>query len=54
MAGSGPLSHAKDIQPIWDASCVTHCHSRDPQTVPDAGLELWPDGYPAIINVPSK
>jgi hypothetical protein len=26
-SGSGMLSHAVDIRPIWDANCVTGCHA---------------------------
>ena len=44
------LSHAADIQPIWDEFCVTACH--------EVGGE-WPtndlsgDAYGAIVGVPS-
>ena len=30
-----PLSHAKDIQPIWDEHCVTDCHE-------DTKTAAWP------------
>lgn len=43
----GPLSHATDIQPIWEASCLgAGCHSAA-QSQPT----LEGDGYSAIVGV---
>lgn len=46
-----PLSHAADIQPIWDASCLGDgCHS--PGTLPlGNGLDLSGDAYARIVGV---
>ena len=45
------LSHAADIQPIWDKYCMTNCHMAGGS---GAGSLLM-DGsdYEAIVNVPS-
>jgi hypothetical protein len=46
---SGELSHADDIQPIWDANCVTFCH--EPGGLASS-LDLT-DAYDQIVNVAS-
>ncbi len=43
----GPISHAADIQPIWDTRC-TPCHIG----AESGGLSLE-DGYAAAVDVPS-
>lgn len=45
--GGGELSHAADIQPIWDDNCVTGCHTPGGIGMP---LDLT-DGYAAIVGV---
>lgn len=47
----GALSHAKDIQPIWDANCVTACHT--PGGSAGALVDLSGDAYNAIVGVTS-
>jgi hypothetical protein len=47
---SGPLSHAADIQPIWEQYCVASCH--EPNGVA-ATLDLGGDAYDDLINQPS-
>lgn len=48
----GMLSHAADIQPIWDANCVTGCH--EPNGTGSPWFLLTPDeAYGAIVNKPS-
>lgn len=44
--GGGELSHADDIQPIWDANCVL-CHTPGGTGMP---LDLT-DGYAAIVGI---
>lgn len=46
---TGELSHAADIQPIWDASCVANCHEPGGLGAP---LDLT-DAYDQIVNVTS-
>lgn len=48
--GSG-LSHAADIQPIWDDNCVMGCH--EPGGSAGSILDLT-DGFAAMVNVPSS
>jgi hypothetical protein len=45
----GELSHAADIQPIWDDNCVTGCHMPGGIGMP---LDLT-DGYAAMVGVAS-
>lgn len=50
--GGGALSHAVDIQPIWDAKCVSACH----EVGGAAELSLLlseGDAYAAILSAPS-
>jgi hypothetical protein len=48
---TGELSHATDIQPIWDVHCVDACHEVGGQW--GAFLDLSGDAYAAIVGVPS-
>ncbi len=48
---AGELSHAADIQPIWDASCVAGCH--EPGGTVESVLDLSGDAYAAIVDVNS-
>ncbi len=43
------ISHAVDIQPLWDAYCVS-CHGG---SNPSANLDLSTDAYDDIVNVAS-
>ncbi len=46
---SGPLSHADDIQPIWNANCLgSGCHS-----VGQSSPTLEGDAYDALVGAPS-
>lgn len=46
--GSGTsLSHAVDIQPIWDAKCVEACHEQGGEW---ALLDMSGDAYPEILS----
>jgi len=47
----GSLSHAVDIQPIWDANCVTGCHR--PGGTAAAWFILSSDAYANIVGQPS-
>jgi hypothetical protein len=47
----GALSHAADIQPIWDANCVTGCHM--PGGTAASVLDLSGDAHPRIVDVDS-
>ena len=49
--GGGELSHAADIQPIWDANCVTSCHT--PGGTAATVLDLSGDAYEKIVDVNS-
>ncbi|HVH97979.1 MAG TPA: hypothetical protein VM869_04695 [Enhygromyxa sp.] len=56
MSGDGDgdgdtLSHAVDMQPIWDANCLTMCH--EPGGTAESTLDLSGDGYDNIVNVAS-
>ena len=43
------ISHAVDIQPIWDESCTTGCHPGS-----DSMLSLEPDyAYKTMVGIPS-
>ena len=43
------LSHAVDIQPIWDESCTTGCHPGS-----DSMLSLEPEfAYKTMVGIPS-
>jgi hypothetical protein len=46
----GELSHAADIQPIWDDNCVTGCHMPGGLGMP---LDLT-DGHAAMVGVESS
>lgn len=46
----GELSHAADIQPIWDDNCVTGCHTPGGIGMP---LDLT-DGHAAMVGVASS
>jgi hypothetical protein len=46
------LSHAADIQPIWDAKCVDACH--DPTGEWGFILDMSGDGYAAIVGIASS
>jgi len=46
----GELSHALDIQPIWDNNCTTGCHSSGGVA---EFLDLSGDAYADIVGVPS-
>ena len=55
--GFGPLSHAVDIQPIWDAHCVTNCHTpgglnTDVVLTPDRAFADLLDRFPVAANIP--
>lgn len=50
--GSTSLSHAVDIQPIWDAKCVEACHEPDGEW--GFLLDMSGDGYAAIVGVASS
>ncbi|MFO7563648.1 MAG: hypothetical protein R6X02_13455 [Enhygromyxa sp.] len=45
------LSHAADMQPIWDASCLAMCHEPDGNAV--SVLDLSGNAYGNIVSVPS-
>lgn len=45
------LSHAADIQPIWDARCTSACH--EPGGAVGAVLDLSGDAYDNIVDVNS-
>lgn len=47
-AGGSALSHAVDIQPIWDAHCVTACHEAGGEW---AILDLSDDAYDDIVDI---
>ncbi|MFV8752535.1 hypothetical protein ACNOYE_18465 [Nannocystaceae bacterium ST9] len=47
----GALSYAADIQPIWDANCVTACHVAGGNAA--AVLDLSGNAYAAIVDVGS-
>lgn len=47
--GGGALSHAADIQPIWDDNCVDNCHAPGGVGMP---LDLT-DGHAATVDMPS-
>lgn len=52
----GMLSHAVDIQPIWDAKCVAACHDDNPMSSGTAttGLQLLPAvAYDSLIDIAS-
>ena len=44
------LSHAADIQPIWEASCVTGCHAPMGNA---SFLDLSGDAYAVLVDVES-
>jgi len=44
------LSHAADIQPIWDMYCVAACHEVGGEWPTS---DLSPDAHAAIVGVPS-
>ncbi len=48
-SGLPGLSHAVDIQPIWNKNCVV-CHEPNDWGGPSAGLDLT-DGYAAMVQV---
>ncbi len=48
---TGEISHASDIQPLWDANCVTACH--EPGAPAGGLLDLSTDGYAAMVGVTS-
>jgi hypothetical protein len=47
--GDGELSYAADIQPIWDASCTTGCHTAG--GFAEAFVILDGDSYGNIVGV---
>ncbi|MCX4243224.1 c-type cytochrome [Paraliomyxa miuraensis] len=47
--GSSGLSHAADIQPIWDEHCVTACHEADGEW--GLFLDMTGDAHAAIVGV---
>lgn len=47
--GSSDLSHAVDIQPIWDEHCVDACHEPDGEW--GLFLDMSGDAYAAIVGV---
>lgn len=53
-SGSGSpadVSHAEDIQPIWDEHCVTGCH--EPGGEWGMFLDMSGDAYDKIVGVPA-
>ncbi|MCO4747998.1 MAG: putative metal-binding motif-containing protein [Proteobacteria bacterium] len=42
--------HDADMQPIWDNTCTTRCHSGNR---PSADLDLARDAYSAMVSAPS-
>jgi hypothetical protein len=48
---TGDLSHATDIQPIWDEHCVDACHEVGGQW--GTFLDMSGNAYDAIVGVPS-
>jgi hypothetical protein len=48
-ADSGELSHADDIQPIWDDNCVDNCHTAGGLA---AFLDLN-DGHATLVDQPA-
>jgi hypothetical protein len=55
--GFGPLSHAADLQPIWDAHCVTNCHvagglNTDVVLTPDRALDDLLERLPVTATIP--
>lgn len=51
--GSGTtLSHAADIQPIWDAKCVDACH--DPTGEWGFILDMSGDAYGVLVDQPAS
>lgn len=52
-SAGGDLSHAADIQPIWDAACVVACHDDNPMSSGTAstGLQLLPEvAYDSLVG----
>jgi hypothetical protein len=47
----GELSHAADIQPIWDANCVTACHTTGGSAQTYILFDM--DAYGQIVDKPS-
>jgi hypothetical protein len=47
--GDGALSYAADIQPIWDASCTTGCHTAG--GIAELFVVLSGDSYGNIVGV---
>jgi hypothetical protein len=50
--GDQPLSHAADIQAIWDANCLSACHEPGGNAV--TVLDLADNAYPNIVGVASS
>jgi hypothetical protein len=55
--GFGPLSHELDLQPIWDAHCLTNCHepgglNTDIVLTADRAYEELLEGFPVAANLP--
>lgn len=55
--GFGPLSHELDIQPIWDAYCVTNCHrpdglNTDVVLTPERAYDDLLERFPVAANLP--
>lgn len=48
--GGGELSHAADIQPIWDDNCLNGCHTPGGIGMP---LDLS-NAYATIVGMPSS
>jgi hypothetical protein len=46
--GGAALSHATDIQPIWDEHCVTACHETGGEW---SVLDMSEDAYGSIVDV---
>lgn len=53
MPDLGPAdSHAEDMQPIWNASCILYCHAVGIE--PPAGeLDLFENAYQNVVSQPS-
>jgi hypothetical protein len=55
--GHGPLSHALDIQPLWDEHCVTNCHepgglNTDVVLTPDRAYTDLLERFPVAATIP--
>lgn len=53
--GGMALSHAKDIQPLWDKLCVTGCHDPGGSGTNLTMLQLTPElAYDSLVDKPAQ